>query len=62
MDSGTNQGSPRGEEEELWLDREACGGTSYKLASLRHGENEWNVQNLFTGWADVPLSDEGRDV
>ena len=27
---------------------------------LRHGESEWNKENLFTGWADVDLSDTGR--
>src|SRR5919112_3269994 len=30
------------------------------LVLLRHGENEWNQANLFTGWVDVPLSDTGR--
>ncbi len=32
----------------------------YKLVLLRHGESEWNKQNLFTGWVDVGLSDQGR--
>lgn len=27
---------------------------------MRHGESEWNAENRFTGWADVPLSDRGR--
>ena len=31
-----------------------------KLVLLRHGESEWNRLNRFTGWTDVPLSDEGR--
>jgi 2,3-bisphosphoglycerate-dependent phosphoglycerate mutase len=26
---------------------------------IRHGESEWNRENLFTGWTDVPLSDKG---
>jgi 2,3-bisphosphoglycerate-dependent phosphoglycerate mutase len=30
------------------------------LVIIRHGESEWNKQNLFTGWTDVDLSDEGR--
>ena len=30
------------------------------LVLLRHGESEWNAQNLFTGWVDVPLSEKGR--
>ena len=31
------------------------------LVLLRHGQSEWNKQNLFTGWVDVPLSPEGID-
>ncbi len=31
------------------------------LVLLRHGESEWNAQNLFTGWVDVGLSAKGRD-
>lgn len=30
------------------------------LVLIRHGESEWNKQNLFTGWSDVDLSDAGR--
>ena len=30
---------------------------TYQLVLLRHGESEWNAQNLFTGWVDVPLND-----
>lgn len=26
---------------------------------IRHGQSEWNRQNLFTGWVDIPLSQEG---
>jgi 2,3-bisphosphoglycerate-dependent phosphoglycerate mutase len=29
------------------------------LVLLRHGESTWNAKNLFTGWVDVPLSDNG---
>jgi 2,3-bisphosphoglycerate-dependent phosphoglycerate mutase len=29
------------------------------LVLLRHGESDWNRQNLFTGWVDVDLSDDG---
>ena len=28
---------------------------------LRHGESLWNLENRFTGWTDVDLSDAGRD-
>lgn len=31
-----------------------------KLWLLRHGESEWNLQNRFTGWTDVGLSDRGK--
>lgn len=30
-----------------------------KLVLLRHGESEWNLQNRFTGWTDVKLSENG---
>ncbi|MDQ1575357.1 MAG: 2,3-bisphosphoglycerate-dependent phosphoglycerate mutase [Microbacteriaceae bacterium] len=31
----------------------------YTLILLRHGNSEWNQKNLFTGWVDVRLSDQG---
>lgn len=30
-----------------------------KLILLRHGESEWNKENIFTGWTDVDLSERG---
>ncbi len=30
------------------------------LALVRHGQSEWNLQNRFTGWVDVDLTDKGR--
>ena len=30
------------------------------LVLLRHGESQWNLENRFTGWADVPLTENGR--
>jgi 2,3-bisphosphoglycerate-dependent phosphoglycerate mutase len=30
------------------------------LILLRHGNSEWNTRNLFTGWVDVDLSEQGR--
>ena len=33
---------------------------SYTLVLLRHGESTWNAKNLFTGWVDVPLSEQGE--
>jgi len=29
------------------------------LVLLRHGESEWNLKNLFTGWRDVDLTENG---
>jgi 2,3-bisphosphoglycerate-dependent phosphoglycerate mutase len=31
------------------------------LVLVRHGESQWNLENRFTGWVDVPLSDKGRE-
>jgi 2,3-bisphosphoglycerate-dependent phosphoglycerate mutase len=31
-----------------------------KLLLLRHGQSTWNLENLFTGWVDVDLSEQGR--
>jgi 2,3-bisphosphoglycerate-dependent phosphoglycerate mutase len=33
---------------------------SGKLILVRHGQSIWNVENLFTGWTDVDLSELGR--
>ncbi len=34
---------------------------TYTLILLRHGESEWNAKNLFTGWVDVALTEQGRE-
>jgi 2,3-bisphosphoglycerate-dependent phosphoglycerate mutase len=31
-----------------------------KLVLCRHGQSDWNLKNLFTGWTDVDLTDQGR--
>ena len=31
----------------------------YKLVMIRHGESTWNLENRFTGWTDVDLTDTG---
>ena len=31
-----------------------------KLILVRHGQSVWNLENLFTGWHDVDLTDQGR--
>ncbi|MGD0038644.1 MAG: 2,3-bisphosphoglycerate-dependent phosphoglycerate mutase [Bacteroidota bacterium] len=30
------------------------------LVLLRHGESQWNLENRFTGWVDIPLSSKGE--
>ena len=30
------------------------------LTLVRHGQSRWNLENRFTGWTDVPLTDAGR--
>ena len=32
-----------------------------KLVLLRHGQSQWNLENRFTGWEDVPLTKKGID-
>ena len=33
--------------------------SSATLVLLRHGQSDWNLQNRFTGWANVPLTQIG---
>ena len=33
---------------------------THTLILLRHGQSEWNKKNLFTGWVDVRLTEQGR--
>ena len=30
------------------------------LALLRHGQSRWNLENRFTGWVDVDLTEAGE--
>lgn len=32
-----------------------------KLVLVRHGQSDWNLKNLFTGWTDVDLTQQGTD-
>ena len=34
---------------------------SSKLVLLRHGESQWNLENRFTGWTDVDLTENGKN-
>ena len=31
------------------------------LVLIRHGQSQWNLENKFTGWVDVPLTEQGRE-
>jgi 2,3-bisphosphoglycerate-dependent phosphoglycerate mutase len=31
-----------------------------QLLLIRHGQSQWNLENRFTGWTDVPLSEQGK--
>jgi 2,3-bisphosphoglycerate-dependent phosphoglycerate mutase len=31
------------------------------MVLVRHGQSQWNLENRFTGWMDVPLSVKGRE-
>ncbi|VVC00842.1 2,3-bisphosphoglycerate-dependent phosphoglycerate mutase [uncultured archaeon] len=33
----------------------------FTLVLLRHGESRWNLENRFTGWTDIDLSEKGRE-
>ena len=33
----------------------------HKLVLVRHGQSTWNLENRFTGWTDVDLSEQGMD-
>ena len=33
---------------------------THKLVLLRHGQSQWNLENRFTGWVDVDLTELGR--
>lgn len=32
-----------------------------QLVLIRHGQSEWNLENRFTGWIDIPLSEQGEE-
>lgn len=53
----------RGLQQQKTSRREARGSSSlcmkYTVVLVRHGESTWNKENLFTGWADCPLSEKG---
>lgn len=40
--------------------RMTSAGALHTVVLLRHGQSLWNVQNRFTGWCDVPLTEHGE--
>lgn len=32
----------------------------HRIALIRHGESLWNLENIFTGWTDVDLTETGK--
>lgn len=40
--------------------RRNMSGKVHKLIILRHGESQWNHENKFCGWIDIPLSEKGK--
>jgi len=32
-----------------------------KLVLVRHGQSQWNLENKFTGWTDVPMTEKGEE-
>lgn len=32
-----------------------------KLVLVRHGQSQWNLENRFTGWVDVPITEKGAE-
>lgn len=41
--------------------KEKANDTPRRMVLLRHGESVWNKENLFSGWTDIDLSDQGRE-
>lgn len=35
--------------------------SSYNLILVRHGQSQWNLENRFTGWKDIDLSEQGKE-
>ena len=35
--------------------------TTHTLVLVRHGQSTWNLENRFTGWTDVDLTEQGRE-
>jgi len=36
-------------------------GWAHHFVILRHGQSQWNLENRFTGWTEIPLTQQGRE-
>ena len=32
-----------------------------RIVLVRHGESQWNMENRFTGWTNVDLTEKGKE-
>src|SRR5262245_24093271 len=55
-DAGNWEPIPRNDHAQA---RTAVGMSERRLLLVRHGQSEWNVTNLFTGWKDPELTEQG---
>lgn len=46
---------------ETWVKVDWGSAMHYRLVVMRHGESLWNLENRFTGWSDVELSERGKE-
>src|SRR5215208_2729613 len=42
-----------------WAISEGVSMSEHLLVLVRHGQSEWNLKNLFTGWRDIGLTEQG---
>lgn len=38
------------------------GKSIHKVVFVRHGQSAWNLENRFTGWKDVDLTEQGTHL
>lgn len=42
------------------INENATNQVKYSIIFIRHGQSEWNLKRLFTGWYDSQLTDKGK--
>lgn len=53
--------SPFGYAQDDWLHSLSLVDPMGTLVLVRHGQSQWNLENRFTGWTDIPLTDRGHE-